>query len=419
MQSKTHSTKRMAIKTADIIIIGGGLLGTATAYQLARRKAGRILLFERLDIAAQASSRAACLLTRARTKQVLMELVQETYDCIARIESELGEPLGLQQVGSVTAAASPATEEGIAALVAAARSFGIPSEMIDRQAVKELLPWITADAITQAVYMPTDAFIDSAQLCNGYAKAAKLHGAEICARTGVKEICSRSGQITGVRLENGEEVFAPVVIDAAGSWSNLLSYPLGIGLPMTPVRSHFWITEVNPSLFPAQQPFAVLPDARAFTRPDVGGLIIGIREPECVSYDPQKFPASIEHVDFTPDNGWSTLSQCAAGFEPFYPRFRDLGMAHYVAGPSCYVPDAMFVVGGVPQVQGFYAATGCCGAGVAAGGGIGRLVAEQVMGGDTFVDGSYFNPLRFGEINPFDPAFQRRCADARSNKKGG
>lgn len=409
----------MAIKTADIIIIGGGLLGTAAAYQLARRKVGRVVLFERLDIASQASSRAACLLTRARTKQVLMNLVQETYDCIAQIESELGESLGLQQVGSLTAAASPAAEAGIDALVVAARSFGIPSEMIDAKAVKELLPWMTTDTVAKAVYMPTDAFIDSAQLCNGYAKAARLHGAQICSRTGVKEILCQSGQVTGVRLENGEEVSAPVVIDAAGSWSNLLSYPLGIGLPMTPVRSHFWITGVNAELFPARQPFAVLPDARAFTRPDVGGLIIGIREPECVSYDPQKFPASIEHVDFTPDNGWSTLSQCASGFERFYPGFRDLGIAHYVAGPSCYVPDAMFVVGPAPQINGFFAATGCCGAGVAAGGGIGRLVAEQVMRTETFVDETFFNPLRFGEINPFDPTFQQRCADARSNKKGG
>lgn len=406
-------------QTADIIIIGGGLLGTATAYQLARRKAGRILLFERMDIASQASSRAACLLTRARTKQVLMHLVQETYDCIEQIESDLGESLGMQQVGSITAAASSASEQGIEALVEAAGSFGIPSEMLDAKAVKEYLPWITADTITKAVYMPTDAFIDSAQLCNGYAKAARKLGAEIRPRTGVREILCANGQITGVRLDNGDEVTAPIVIDAAGSWSNLLSYPLGIGLPMTPVRSHFWITEVNPSLFPAQQPFAILPDARAFTRPDVGGLIIGIREPECVSYDPQKMAASVEHIDFTPDNGWSTLSLCAGNFEPFYPGFRDLGMAHYVAGPSCYVPDAMFVVGSVPEVSGFFAATGCCGAGVAAGGGIGRIVAEQVTGSATFVDDSYFNPSRFGSVNPFDPAFQRRCADARSNKKGG
>ena len=78
------------------IIIGGGLLGCATAYQLAKRKTGNILLLDGNDIASQASARAVCLLTRARTKPALMEMVQETYDCINEIEILLGESLGLQ-----------------------------------------------------------------------------------------------------------------------------------------------------------------------------------------------------------------------------------------------------------------------------------------------------------------------------------
>lgn len=419
MQSVKFSLKNMPNHTADIIIIGGGLLGTSVAYHLAREKVGKIILLERMDIASQASSRAACLLTRARTKEVMMHMVQETYDSIQQMENRLGEPLGLQQVGSVTIAASESAELGIKELAMAAGNFNIPFEEVDKKAIKDFFPWITPDNITRAVYMPTDAFIDSAQLCNGYARAARSYGVIIRSRTGVKEIISGSKGVEGVRLNNGELLYAPVVVDAAGAWANLLSHPIGIGLPMSPVRSHFWITDVNPSLFPAEQPFAVIPDARAFTRSDVGGLIIGLREPECVAYDPQTLPISLEDMDFSHDNGWSTLSQCAEGFESFFPGIRDTGIAHYVAGPSCYVPDSMFVAGPVEQIPGFYAATGCCGAGVAAGGGIGRIVAEQIMGVETFVDSSAFNPNRFGQIDPFDVAFRKRCADARSNKKGG
>lgn len=404
---------------ADIIIIGGGLLGTAAACQLAKRGAGRIVLFERQDIASQASSRAACLLTRARTKPAVMRMVQETYDCIAEIETLLGESLEMQSVGSVTIAASETAEKGMDALAAAAEGFGIPVERIGRERLKELLPWIETAPVTGAIYMPTDAFIDSALLCNGYARAARHLGVELRSRTAVREITHENGAVTGVVLDDGSRVEAPVVIDAAGAWANLLSMPLGIGLPMTPVRSHFWITEQNPAIFPAQEPFAVIPDARAFTRPDVGGLIIGIREPVCVSFDPHEMKDSIEHVDFSPDNGWETLSQVAELFEPFFPAIRDTGIAHYVAGPSCYVPDAMFVVGPSSRLKGFFAATGCCGGGVACGGGIGRLVAELVMGTEPFVDPAPFCPERFGEVDPFDPAFQKRCADARSNKKGG
>ena len=316
-------------------------------------------------------------------------------------------------------AASETAEKGMDALAAAAEGFGIPVERIGRERLKELLPWIETAPVTGAIHMPTDAFIDSALLCNGYARAARRLGVELRSRTAVREITHENGAVTGVVLDDGSRVEAPVVIDAAGAWSNLLSMPLGIGLPMTPVRSHFWITEQNPAIFPAQEPFAVIPDARAFTRPDVGGLIIGIREPVCVSFDPHEMKDSIEHVDFSPDNGWETLSQVAELFEPFFPAIRDTGIAHYVAGPSCYVPDAMFVVGPSSRLKGFFAATGCCGGGVACGGGIGRLVAELVMGTEPFVDPAPFCPERFGEVDPFDPAFQKRCADARSNKKGG
>ena len=119
-------------KTYDVIIIGGGLLGCATAYQLAKRKAGRILLLDGNEIASQASSRAACLLTRARTKPALMELVQETYDCINEIETLLGESLELQQCGSITVASSEASLKGLEALEEAATRFGIPNERIPK-----------------------------------------------------------------------------------------------------------------------------------------------------------------------------------------------------------------------------------------------------------------------------------------------
>lgn len=405
--------------TADIIIIGGGLLGASAAYHLSCRGRQKILLFERTDIASQASSRAASLLTRVRTKKILMDMVQETYDTIARIEDDLGENLGMQQSGSLTIASSSAAEGSIVELETIARNYGVPAEIIDSRTTRQYLPWIEETAIRKALYMPTDAFIDSAQLCNGYIKAARKQGVIVRTRTGVSEILSRRGQTYGVQLDSGEKVYAPVVVDAAGSWSNLLSWPLGIGLPMTPVRSHFWITERNPLLFPPAQPFAILPDARAFTRPDVGGLIIGLREPECVAYDPKIFTNNIEHMEFTPDGGWSILAGCGTDFERYFPALRFTGIAHYVAGPSCYVPDAMFVIGPVEQSEGFYALTGCCGAGVAAGGGMGRLVAEQILGEDTFVDATPFSPSRFGAIDPFDAGFRKSCAEARSNKKSG
>lgn len=403
----------------DVIIIGGGLLGCATAYQLAKRKVGKVLLLDANEIASQASSRAACLLTRARTKPALMEMVQETYDCIDEIEHLLGESLELQQCGSVTISSSDASLKELEALEEAAVRFGIPNERIDRSRLKELLPWMEVSAVEEALYMPTDAFIDCALLCSGYARAARVLGAELRPNTKVKAIVAVGGKVTGVELADGEKILAPVVVNAAGSWANLLMRPLGIGLPFTPVRSHFWITGTNPGRFPANHPFTVIPDARAFTRSDVGALIIGLRESECQAFNPDTLTDKLEDFDFNKAAEWEVLDECAPLLQRYLPDIETLGIAHYVAGPSCYVPDAKFIIGQVRPYEGLYAVAGCCGGGVAAGGGMGRLAAELILREEPFVDPSGFAPDRFGTVDPFSAEFQKRCADARSNKKGG
>ncbi|WP_276788889.1 NAD(P)/FAD-dependent oxidoreductase [Paraprevotella xylaniphila] len=403
----------------DVIIIGGGLLGCATAYQLAKRKAGKVLLLDANEIASQASSRAACLLTRARTKPALMEMVQETYDCIDEIERLLGESLELQQCGSVTISSSDASLKELEALEEAAVRFGIPNERIDRRRLKELLPWMEVSAVEEALYMPTDAFIDCALLCSGYARAARSLGAELRLNTKVKAIVAVGDKATGVELADGEKVPASVVVNAAGSWANLLMRPLGVGLPFTPVRSHFWITGTNPGRFPANHPFTVIPDARAFTRSDVGALIIGLRESECQAFNPDALTDKLEDFDFNKAAEWEVLDECAPLLQRYLPDIETLGIAHYVAGPSCYVPDAKFIIGQVRPYEGLYAVAGCCGGGVAAGGGMGRLAAELILREEPFVDPSGFAPDRFGTVDPFSAEFQKRCADARSNKKGG
>lgn len=403
----------------DIIIIGGGLLGCATAYQLAKRNAGQILLVDGNEIASQASARAACLLTRARTKPALMELVQETYDCIGEIEQLLDESLELQQCGSITIASSEASLKEIEALEEAANRFGIPNERITRERTKELLPWIETDPIDVALYMPTDAFIDSALLCSGYAKAAKKLGVTLRPNSKVQTINVEGNRTTGITLINGETITAPIVVNAAGSWANLLMRPLQIGLPFTPVRSHFWISAIDSERFPANHPFTVIPDARAFTRSDVGALIIGLRESQCQPFDPATLTDKLEDFDFNEATKWTVLDECAPLLKRFLKDIDELPIAHYMAGPSCYVPDAKFIIGPIAQYTGLYTITGCCGGGVAAGGGMGRLVAELIMKETPFVDPAYFAPERFGKVDPFSAEFQKCCADARSNKKGG
>lgn len=267
--------------------------------------------------------------------------------------------------------------------------------------------------------MPTDAFIDSASLCQSYAHAAAMLGVTLRPNCKVAEITTEAGQVTGVRLADGTELKADIVVNAAGAWANLLMRPLEIGLPFTPVRSHFWITATDAERFPVNHPFTVIPDARAFTRSDVGALIIGLRESCGQAFDPSTLTDKLEDFDFNEAAKWTVLDECAPLLKDYLSDIDTLPIAHYMAGPSCYVPDAKFVIGPLPKYAGLYTVAGCCGGGVACGGGMWRLAAELITCETTFVDAALFDPMRFGEVDPFSPEFQKRCADARSNKKGG
>ena len=129
--------------------------------------------------------------------------------------------------------------------------------------------------------MPEDGYIDGYSLASGYIKAAKRLGVEIHEHTEVLSICKTGQRVTGVKTTKGD-FSASLVIDSAGVWAGMLAYELGIGFPMAPVRSHYWITVEYP-LFSPLQPFVILPDARAYARPESHRLLFGFRETQSVA----------------------------------------------------------------------------------------------------------------------------------------
>lgn len=267
--------------------------------------------------------------------------------------------------------------------------------------------------------MPEDAFQDAYVLANSYARCASRRGVKIWQNAEVTNIHHKGARIEGVQL--GEtSISSPIVIDAAGAWANLLSLKLGIPLPMAPVRSNYWITETNPLLFPPEQPITILPDASAYARPETGALLFGLREKTSAHFHPQELPADLHGFTFgDPEDKWSILVDQGPKLHRFFPEFDKIGIAHYISGVSTYTPDGLFILGNLSEMEGFYAATGCSGAGVAASGGMGRAIAELVSGQSPFCSLDSFRIDRFGKIDPLSTSFRQICADARSNKTSG
>jgi len=408
-------------ETADVVLVGGGIFGCAIAWSLKRAGVERVHLVEREGLATQTTSRAAALLTRVRTKPGQTELVCATRSAIPLLGEELGEPLDLRQVGSIHLAASERTEREIGELHDRAQALEEPVRWLDMQELRERLPWIDVSSIRAATLMPGDAHMDPYLLATAYGRAARRRGALLEVGREVTGLRRSGSRVIGVQTDRGP-IDAGTVVDCAGPWAGLLAHELGLYLPMAPVRSHYWITAAAQQ-FEQDQPFVILPDAHAYARTEVGGLLFGLRDRQSLSRDPRQLPRDLSQLEFEEDpRGWKVLEESGPAFAAFFPSLWDLELAHYVAGPSTYTPDGQFVLGACPGVEGFLVATGCCGAGIAASGGVGEAIARLVVegtGGDCDEGLEPFRVDRFGTIDPFSESWLERCAGARSRKAFG
>ncbi|WP_339916299.1 FAD-dependent oxidoreductase [Yeosuana marina] len=409
----------LILDNADAIVIGGGTIGSATAWHLAKSGLKKVVLIERNTIGSGNTSKAASLMTLVRTKEELIPLIQETYKNIEEVEALTGESTGKNNVGTLHIASSNESVANLDKITSIANKHHIKNKDITANEVQNKVPWMDTSSIIKASFMEDDSFVDAYLLANTFAKAAKIKGATIMQNTEVLELLSEDNEIKGVKTTKGT-IMSPVVIDAAGLWSNLLSLQLNIPIPMAPVRSIYWITETIESLFPKNHPMLVMPDAMAYSRPENGALLFGLREENSPHFHPNELNPEPNSDFLGPkEDAWDIIENYGKDFIKYFPKFEDIGIKNCITGISTYTPDGYYTIGSFPNFKGFFAATGCAGAGVAGSGGIGRLVTEMVLNKPLYASSEVFKIDRFTDFDPLSATFRQRCADARSKKKDG
>jgi len=417
MQSVRHKHSVQQEKV-NLVVVGGGVFGCAIAYYYTRNNPGKkIIVLERNELCNSATSRAAALVTRIRAKKHFVPLSLETYRVIPEMEKQLGESMDMKYVGVMHLAASEAYVPGIAELMKTASEFGQPAEYISPEKAHALSPWLRADEALKIAYLPGEAYCDPYLLGTFFARCAKMQGAEIRQHTEVSSLVMEGNTVTGVLTSEGT-IYADTVVIASGAWAPLLAAQAGIGLAMAPVRSQYWITEKK-SIFPVNSPIVLLPDAQAYARPEGGSLLFGVREKNSFSESPKNIPADISHFSFSPDKGMNDLSEVIDRLARFFPAVYDIGLQYYIAGFSGYTPDNNLTMGVPEGINHLLLATGCVGAGISIGGGVGLAFAEMAAGRSNPFDFSPFDPGRFGKIDPFSSEWLEKCAAARSRKVSG
>ena len=410
--------KGKSIQKTDLVIIGGGIFGCAIAYYYSKNNPGKeVVLLERNELNNAATSRAAALMTMVRSKRSYIPLTVETFKVAKEMEEELGETLDFKAVGMMHVAASDAKVKDLEELMEIAKEYNQEAYYITKEEAQKKTPWLKVDEALNIGFVPNEAYCDPYMLGTFFARCARKHGAKIRQGVEVLGLIHEGKDVKGVKTPEGE-LFADTVVDAAGVWAPILAKEMGVGLPMAPVRSQYWITE-RADIFPTDSPMVLLPDAQAYARPEGGSLLFGIRESKSLVTSPKEVPKDITDFVFSADEGMNDLFENGERLARFFPAFYDMGIKYYVAGFSGYTPDSQLVLGAVPETKGFIVASGCCGAGISVAGGVGLGIAELASGRSNPMDFSEFEISRFGNINPFSEEWLNKCASARSNKVSG
>ncbi|MGO1119130.1 NAD(P)/FAD-dependent oxidoreductase [Rhodovibrionaceae bacterium A322] len=420
---------------ADIIIVGGGVVGAAIAYHLVKQKAGRVLVLERNDLASAATCRSPGFLLSSAAKSDTAAFVQATRATAAELSDELNDDLGFRQVGSIRTAASQERLVQLMGLVADSASQSQPFDMLTGDKLRQMVPWISTELITRAVHFPSDGFLDPFRLTSAYLRAAKNKAGELLeVRThcAVQSLLLQAGRVCGVTTAKGETLTANVVIDASGIWASLLGERLiGQGetskgtsqkplpaLPFVPLRHQHWITQPAEA-FPEQQPMVLLPEARTITRPaEGGGLLVSVQELESLPFNAHHLGEEADALTQAEvENPWQILAETAAELRHFFPGILASHWDFYVAGLEGHTPDGLPLLGNWPGVEGLLVATATGDQAVATSSGVGGLLASLVTASAPPAEAEAFRLDRFGLQDPYGAEFRHRCLTARSERQ--
>jgi sarcosine oxidase, subunit beta len=404
--------------SAQVVVIGGGIIGCSVAYHLACSGLRDVLVIERNDIATAATARSAGLLSHARSDRNVIRMINRTRAAIPELEDELGESIDFRKVGAIRAVLTEDRERELRAMETCLAAEGISIEDIGPAQAREMCPWLDVASARRTVFVPVDGYLDAARLAMAYARAARGRGVRIWRGVEVTGLVRDGTRIVGVNTSSGA-VRAAEVVDAAGAWSVEVARWAGKSVGAAPTRSHYWITAPNGAGAPGR-PNVMLPDLRAHIRSEVGGLLIGIQEPKSKTLPPLGLPRDMSTVSLVDESAdIDLLLEQAAPLRQVAPEMDGWGFAHHIAGLSMYTPDGKFIIGRFDGLTGFLVASGCCGSGAAASGGIGVLVADLILDRSPEVDTAIFDPNRFGPIDPTTEEFRARCAAARAAKSRG
>ena len=371
--------------TADVVIVGGGVVGASAAYHLAAAGAGSVLVLERADeLGTGATGACAGGFRHQFSSRVNILLSLESVRMILRFSEEHGLPLDVAQDGYLFLVRSEESWREFLAAVDLQRSLGVEVDVLSPKEAAELIPGINEDGMVGATFGPKDGIADPSGLTQGYATLARRAGVEIRTRAEVLRVDSRGGRVTGVSTPGGP-VSASVVVNAAGPWAGPLAATAGVDLPVDPIPRQVVVTGPFPGA-PDRKTLVIDANTTFYFHREGPGVLMGMGgKDERPSFDTRVDDRFIAE---------EVLPMAVQVFPPL----EEADLRYRWCGLYEMSPDRHPVIGAAPGVEGFYLANGFSGHGFQHAPIVGKLLAELIVeGAARTVDVSSLGLERFVE----------------------
>ena len=364
-------------KSAQAVIVGGGIVGCSTAYHLAKL-GWDVVLLERKKLTSGTTFHAAGLVGQLRSSANITQLLGYSVDLYNTLEKETGQATGWKMNGGLRLACNEERWTEVKRQATTAHSFGLDMQLLTPKEALDLWPLMNIDDLVGAAFLPTDGQANPSDITQSLARGARMAGARIFEDTKVLSVDVEKGVVKGVETEKGR-IDSPIVIACCGQWTRTFAKTVGVNVPLASMEHQYMVTEKIEGV-PSNLPTLRDPDRLTYYKEEVGGLVMGGYEPNpkpwAVDGIPQGFHYTLLDSDF---DHFEQLMELSLGR---VPALETAGIKELVNGPESFTPDGNFILGEAPELKNFFVGAGFNAYGIAAGGGAGMALAEWVAKGE-------------------------------------
>ncbi len=371
--------------SAQVVVIGGGVVGASVLYHLTKAGWTDVLLLERRELTAGSTWHAAGGMHTLNGDPNVARLQQYTIQLYEQIEKESGQDCSIHLPGGLMLASDETRMDFLRMAVARGRYLGMQLEMISANEARDLFPLLDPQYFVGALYDHVEGHVDPTGVTRAYVKCAQMAGAEVRQHTPVTALTQRSDGTWDVHIENGDPIHAEHVVNAGGLWAREVGRFVGIELPVLAMEHHYLLTENMPEVADYvaktghEMPMALDFAGEIYIRQEGGAMLLGTYEQDCRPWSPKETPWDFGSQLLKPDLD-RIAPELAVAFK-HYPAMGTIGIRRTVNGPFTFAPDGNPLVGPVRGLRGYWVACGVM-AGLSQGGGVGLALATWMTSGD-------------------------------------